>query len=581
MNYKEKIEQLTDKYDSKQSLSDKLKISRQTLYNILAGSEPEKTEIQTRIDFEYFRLFKMTDPSDNEIEKYEKELFEYQYLINPSEEHVFKDFTKRFSFGSYELEMEDNISQETFSNLADGAEIEKNISRQNALEMINLYTLTSKILKDVSSGKKIIFTEELIQQWHYSLMQGIRTDAGEYSTKIRIIENSSISTVDPREIQNYMLKWLNTANKIKNIRDIASSHALFERIHPFGDGNGRLGRIIVAVQSIMAGFIPPLISKENMAAYYASLESVQAGKSNNTLAFFFIEAMQATAKTLPLLPKGVEDAKNKSNGGDLKFGYNQDFIDQAVLQNEDIINAFVDEGSRVSLSKVKQNPEAISELTLSFAYGTSRIEGSTLNKLDTIKFLKYGTFPDYKYDDEDLEQKETDKQMALNNKKVMDFALEDTSPLSKEKIIKIHDLTICDIKHQGNNGISQSERMVYTASGSYVPVKGSEKLERLLDDIIQKAYEIKDPFVKSFFLHFNIAYLQPFDDGNKRTARAVGNIPLIENNLIPFSYDTVNRDRYINSLTKFYEYGVFEDGFVGQVLKSYEKSIEKIEDIFN
>ena len=577
MSYQEKLEKLVDKFSSKKSLSDKLGISRQALYNYLKGIAPEKNEIKTRIDFEYFRLFEMSDPSDDAMREMEKNLFEYQYLINPSQEHVFKDFTKRFSFGSFEIESENDISKETFFDLAEGAEIEKNISRQNALEMINLYTLTTKVLKEVSTGKQIIFSEELIKQWHYSLMQGIRTDAGEYSTKIRIIENSSTTTIDPREIESYMQRWLNTANKIKNIRDIASSHALFEKIHPFGDGNGRVGRLIVAVQSIIAGYIPPLINNSNSATYYASLESVQAGKSTNSLALFLVKAMHSTAQSLPILPKGVEEAKETSDGGYLKFGYNSSFIDKAKLTNTDILEDFLSISKRVSLEKIKANVNAMNELTLSFAYGTSRIEGSTLNKLDTIKFLQYGKFPDYKYDDEDLEQKEMDKQMALNNKKVMEFLLKNTNKLSIETVMQIHSMTIDEIKGQGAEGISKDERMVYTPEGCYIPIKGVEKILFQLKEIINRALLLKDPFVQSFFLHINIAYLQAFDDGNKRTARAVANIPLIENGLVPFSYDTIDRDKYIKSMTEFYEYGNFKEIFAGQILKSYENNVEKIE----
>lgn len=579
MTIKNKLEKLLEKFHTKKKLYESIKISRQSLYNFLNGVEPESHEVKLRIDFIYYKFFELDNPNDIEMKNQEHMLLESQYLINPSEEFVFKDFVKRFSFGSYEVESENTCSMEEFLSIADGGEIEKDISRKAFLEMNNLYSLSMRILKDAASSKKIVFTEELILQWHYSLMQGIRSDAGEYSTKIRIIENSDIIPVPAKEIRLYMEKWLKTSNEIKSIVDIAQSHAIFEKIHPFGDGNGRIGRLILAVQAIMSGLVPPLINGSNVAAYYAALESTQLGKKRNALASFLLKAMIETSKILPKLPKGLGDVPQKNGSSFPHYGYNNDFIENAFCTNLTILESFKEQTKKVLLIDVLNSIEAKNELTLEFSYGSSKIEGSTLSMLDTKRFLEKGYFPDYKYDDDDDEQKEIDKKMAVNNRDVMTFLLDEHPSVTIETVVKIHDMVVNDIYIQGQKGIATDIRTVLTSGGIYFPVVGVNKLVHALSHIVDRANDIIDPIDKSFFLHLNLAYLQPFEDGNKRTARAVANIPLVEAGITPFSYSSVVRDSYIKQIECFYEYGEFTEKFAGVILNSYEKSIEKLEEL--
>lgn len=572
MTTKERLELLL-RNNSKLLLSSELKISRPTLDKYLTGIEPEKHEVKMRIDFLYYKNFVLEDISDGEILKLQNNLLENQYLIDPREEFVFKDYVKKMAFGSYELETTSEVSESSFRMIADGGDIEKDIGRKKFLEMVNLYSLTLRILKDVSMGRDITINEAVVREWHYALMQGVRADAGEYSTKMRIIENSSIETTHPLQIYSEMNKWAKKSAGIKNLSDIAQSHALFEKIHPFGDGNGRIGRLIMAVQCIKAGFVPPLINKDNASLYYASLEATQSGKKINAMAAFLAKSIEATAKSLPLLPKGLKMAKERASGF-LKYGYNSAFIELAKISSPDIIEAFYTYSMGVSLNTLKSNAKAINELTLEFAFGSSRIEGSTFNKLDTKKFLEMGYFPDYKYDEDDEDQKEIDKQMAINNKKVFEEVLLSTPKLTVETICKLHDIIVSNIKGQDSKGITNEARSVNTQEGLYIPLVGKDKIEKTLESILNMASEIKEPFAKSFFLHLNIAYLQPFDDGNKRTARAVANIPLVEANIVPFTYDNILKDKYNDIIGSFYESGDSVDKMATLVLKSYEKQIE-------
>ena len=52
-----------------------------------------------------------------------------------------------------------------------------------------------------------------------------------------------------------------------SLEDIAEFHILFEKIHPFADGNGRVGRLLMAYQAIQNNIVPPLIINESRDEY--------------------------------------------------------------------------------------------------------------------------------------------------------------------------------------------------------------------------------------------------------------------------------------------------------------------------
>jgi Fic family protein len=71
--------------------------------------------------------------------------------------------------------------------------------------------------------------------------------------------------------------------------------------------------------------------------------------------------------------------------------------------------------------------------------------------------------------------------------------------------------------------------------------------------IIKKAVQIRNPFEQSLFLLVHLSYLQAFTDVNKRTARLAANISLIVGNLVPLSFNDIEKDDYISAVIAIYE----------------------------
>jgi len=76
------------------------------------------------------------------------------------------------------------------------------------------------------------------------------------------------------------------------IPKIAHFHARFEQIHPFSDGNGRTGRLLMLAQALQANIAPPIIVKERKHAYYKYLELAQVKENYLPLELFVAESIE-------------------------------------------------------------------------------------------------------------------------------------------------------------------------------------------------------------------------------------------------------------------------------------------------
>lgn len=120
-------------------------------------------------------------------------------------------------------------------------------------------------------------SEEHIKKFH-SLLKYNTSDAkkswfnvGDYKLKPNIV--GGIETTLPSEVPHEMKKLLETYHKKKliSINDIIEFHFQFEQIHPFQDGNGRVGRLILFKECLLNNIIPFIIEDEFKFFYYRGL----------------------------------------------------------------------------------------------------------------------------------------------------------------------------------------------------------------------------------------------------------------------------------------------------------------------
>jgi len=148
-------------------------------------------------------------------------------------------------------------------------------------------------------SKQFIINEKLVMGLHLRLMNGIIGDAGQYRKHSVRIMGANVPLANYQKIPVLMDELLKTTNqKVTDLVDrLAKTHATFEKIHPFSDGNGRVGRLLMLAQALQAGVVPPVILKEKKQAYYKYLELAQTKEQFAPLELFLAESI-ATAHEL-------------------------------------------------------------------------------------------------------------------------------------------------------------------------------------------------------------------------------------------------------------------------------------------
>jgi len=169
-----------------------------------------------------------------------------------------------------------------------------------------------------------------------------------------------------------------------------------------------------------------------------------------------------------------------------------------------------------------------------------------------------------------------DTQMLLNHKSAIEFMV-DAVPTEGITVPVIVDLQAKLMKDllKDSRDIGSIRRRVVNIDGSvYSPSNIPTLLEETLKSIIDKARFIRNPVEAAFFLWVNLAYLQPFADGNERTSRLGANMPLLLYNCSPLSFLDVERTDYATAML-----GVYEQRNVAAAVELFEliyrRSIQK------
>ncbi len=126
------------------------------------------------------------------------------------------------------------------------------------------------------AGEKL--TESFIKELHLLLKQGTSDSRKEWFAvgdyKLLPNEVGGNSTAAPADVRSEMKALLKEYNgkKRKNIEDIIDLHQRFEVIHPFQDGNGRVGRLVMFKECLANGIVPFIITDELKMFYYRGLQ---------------------------------------------------------------------------------------------------------------------------------------------------------------------------------------------------------------------------------------------------------------------------------------------------------------------
>ena len=159
------------------------------------------------------------------------------------------------------------------------------IGIDDILETANHFKLVDYML-DIADKK---LTEKMIKEFHKILKEGTSDSIKEWfivgDYKKLPNEVGSLKTTEPKNVERDMkklLEWYNSINQI-TIKEIIEFHAKFEKIHPFQDGNGRIGRIIAFKECLKYNIVQFIILDNEKLFYYRGLNEYQSNKEKGYL----------------------------------------------------------------------------------------------------------------------------------------------------------------------------------------------------------------------------------------------------------------------------------------------------------
>lgn len=155
----------------------------------------------------------------------------------------------------------------------------------DVIETANHFKLVDYMLE--IADKKL--TEKMIKEFHKILKEGTsdgRKDwfiVGDYKKLPNKV--GGLKTTEPKNVERDMKKLLEWYEplKQKTINEIIEFHAKFEKIHPFQDGNGRVGRIIAFKECLKNNIVPFIILDKDKLFYYRGLNQYQTNKEKGYL----------------------------------------------------------------------------------------------------------------------------------------------------------------------------------------------------------------------------------------------------------------------------------------------------------
>lgn len=199
---------------------------------------------------------------------------------------------KRFAYNSNKMEGS-RLTEEQTSFIYETKTIANiegtGIKIDDLVETTNHFKCFDYILDTVNEP----LTEDYIKKLHSLLKSGTSSEHNPIAPvgRYKVLQNEvgQIATADVDRTEDEMLALM-IGYGLKENKDLAYLtifHAQFEQIHPFADGNGRVGRLILYKECLKEGITPFIVDDLNKASYYSALEAFQMYDQRQPLIDYF------------------------------------------------------------------------------------------------------------------------------------------------------------------------------------------------------------------------------------------------------------------------------------------------------
>jgi Fic family protein len=209
----------------------------------------------------------------------------------------------------------------------------------------------------------------------------------------------------------------------------------------------------------------------------------------------------------------------------------------------------------------------IRDLCCVWCYYSGKIEGNTYTYVETEALLKDGITSEKRYEDAKMLK---NLYNAFNSELEYIHKNHNHETIDERTLLRIHGLISDGLVSDEEKGQLRS-RPVRISGTEYIPPKHLDEIRMALGEVLYKQEQIECPLERAVYLHCNLARLQPFIDGNKRTSRMMESIVMMNAGLIP-CYSSKDSDilAYRRGLVHFYEtgdYTQYVDYFLNRLLQ--------------
>jgi len=209
------------------------------------------------------------------------------------------------------------------------------------------------------------------------------------------------------------------------------------------------------------------------------------------------------------------------------------------------------------LSPTIQKKE-LERLVIELSWKSAKMEGNTYTLLDTEKLILENKLAPGKT------QKET--RMILNHKDAFNFVHEHAGQfktLTQKNLEELHAILVKNL----SVSFGLRKKPAGVVGSKYRPLDNLYQIAEAVGVLSKAVSRISTPYAKALTALLGISYIQPFEDGNKRTGRLMANAILLAGGKSPLSYRSVDENEYREALMAFYELNSlmpFKKIFIGQ-----------------
>ena len=290
--------------------------------------EPSKVNVEWLIDnAELQFLLSQADIKLGELNAFSQLIPDVDFFIKM---HILKEGTKSSRI------------EGTQTNIDDAVQKEENIEAEKKDDWLEVHNYVETMNQSIKSLDKLPLSNRLLKQAHKTLMRGVRGNRktpGEFRKSQNWIGGVSLRDavfITPHQdsvddLMNDLEKFLHNENlAIPQLIKIGIAHYQFETIHPFLDGNGRIGRLLITLYLVSNDLLskPTLylsdFFEKHRSLYYDNLKRVRTHNDLVQWLKFFLEGMRATSQNSIQTFKNIIKLRSEAEIKIAKLGKKQE-----------------------------------------------------------------------------------------------------------------------------------------------------------------------------------------------------------------------------------------------------------------